>query len=112
MQPLALVGAQAEGGGSSLGLLLPLLLLAAFFLLVVRPQRRRQRAIAQTQAMLVPGQEVITTTGLFGTVTDVAPDFVLLEVAPGVRVKLARAAIAQVVPVGEQAPDLPPEDRP
>ena len=112
MQPLALVGAQSGDGGSSLSLLLPLLLIVAFFLLVIRPQRRRQRAIAQTQASLAPGQQVMTTAGLFGTVSDLGPDFVLLEVAPGVRVKVARAAIAQVVPVGEPAPDVPPEDRP
>jgi len=43
---------------------------------------------------------------------EVAPEFVLLEVAPGVRVKVARAAVASVVPVVEPATDVPPDDQP
>lgn len=110
MQPFALVAAQS-GGGGSIGLFLPLLLLAAFYVFAVRPQRRRQREFAQIQAGLAEGQEIMTTAGLFGTVSEIGPDFVLVEVAPGVRVKLARAAIARVVPVREPAPDVPPDDR-
>lgn len=112
MQPLALVAAANSGGGTPLGLLLPLLLLGAFFFFVVRPQRARQRQFSSTQASLAEGQEVVTTAGLYGRLAEVAPEFVLLEVAPGVRVKVARAAVASVVPVVEPATDVPPDDQP
>ncbi len=111
VQPLALVLAADPGGSSAFSLLIPLLLLGAFFLFVIRPQRQRQRAFLQVQGSLVEGQEIVTTAGLYGTVAEVGTDFVLLEVAPGVRVKLARAAVGQVLTDREPASDVPPEDR-
>lgn len=111
MQPLALVVAAEPSGGSPVGLLLPVLLLGAFFFFVIRPQRARQRQFVRTQAALTEGQEVLTTAGLYGTLSEVGSDFVLLQVAPGVRVKLAKAAVASVLSPSEPAADLPPEDR-
>lgn len=80
--------------------LLPfVLVLALGWLMVVRPaQRRQQRAIALQQS-LSAGDRVMTTSGLFGTITEVSDDEVALEVAPGVVVRFARAAINSVVPI-------------
>lgn len=111
MQPLAVVLAASNSSGSAFSLLIPLLLLGAFFFFAVRPQRARQRAFAQVQASLSEGQEVVTTAGLYGTLAEVGADFVLLEVAPGVRLKLARAAVGQVLSENEPVPEVPPEDR-
>ena len=88
-------------------LLLLLLLLLAFFLLVVRPQRTRLQQARQVRAALAVGQQVMTTSGLFGTLRglDDAEDTVLLEVAPGVQVRWAAAAVAKVL---EPAPDPGP----
>jgi preprotein translocase subunit YajC len=80
--------------------LLPLLLLAlAFVVLVVLPMRTRSRALQQTrqmQAGLTVGTDVMTTSGLFGRVVSLADDTVDLEVAPGVVLRWARGAIAEV----------------
>ncbi|HEX9467643.1 MAG TPA: preprotein translocase subunit YajC [Acidimicrobiia bacterium] len=70
-------------------------LLIAFFMFIVRPQRRRMAAHRQFVAALRVGDEVVTTGGIFGTVRTLEDDRVELEVAPGVLVKLARAAVAQ-----------------
>lgn len=94
--------AAGSSGGNVISYLFPLLLLAVFFLFIIRPQRVRQRAFQATQSELAPGQEVLTTAGLYGTIAEVGPDFVLLEIAPGVRSKYARAAIAKILP----PPDL------
>lgn len=105
----------ASSSGSALSYLFPLLLLGVFFLFIVRPQRARQRAFQATQAELAPGQEVLTTAGLYGTITEVGADFVLLEVAPGVRSKYARAAIAKVLPppgLGPGSVEMTPDSAP
>lgn len=74
-------------------LLLPLLLLVLIF----TSGRRRQKAAAETQRQLSPGSSVITTAGLHASVVEVDDTTVLLEVAPGVRTRWARGAVARVV---------------
>lgn len=69
----------------------------AFFLLIVRPQRRRLAAHRALVAALDVGDEVVTTGGIFGTIRGIDDDRVDLEVAPGVAITVARAAIAQAV---------------
>lgn len=86
---------------------LPLLLIGFFFyLFVLRPARARQAAAASVRARLAPGARVMTTAGLFGTITAVDGDDVLLEIAPGVTVRYVAAAIAKVVdpPAGTALP--------
>jgi len=82
----------------SSGYLFLILIVAVFYFLIIRPQQRRQRAAQQVSRGLEPGQEVMTTAGLFGTVRSVTDDHVELEIAPGVVVKYVKAAVARVVP--------------
>jgi preprotein translocase subunit YajC len=82
----------------SSGYLFLILIVAFFYFLVIRPQQRRQRQAAQLSRSLEPGQEVMTTAGLFGTVKAVTDDHVELEIAPGVVVRYVKGAIARVVP--------------
>lgn len=86
-----------------LGLLLPLLLLLPLVLITMRT-RRQQREMAEMQQRLAPGQEVMTTSGVFGTVVDVEGDKVLLRVADGVTMRWARPAVARIL--------TPPTGRP
>ena len=72
------------------------LLLVAFFFFIVRPQRARAAAARELQAQLAPGASVVTTSGLHGVVADVADDTVGLEIAPGVTVRFAKAAIGRI----------------
>ncbi|MBA2476608.1 MAG: preprotein translocase subunit YajC [Actinobacteria bacterium] len=76
-------------------------LVAAFVLLwlfVLLPQRRRQAAHAGLVAALEPGDEVLTAGGIYGEVRALRGDEVEVEVAPGVRVRVALRAIAAVLP--------------
>jgi preprotein translocase subunit YajC len=98
--------------------LLPFVLIAlVFYLLILRPQRRRQQELATTRSALEPGVEVMLTSGMFGRVASLDDETMLLELAPGTVVKVARAAVARVVdPTGpaEAGPDEridPPTDR-
>jgi preprotein translocase subunit YajC len=81
-----------------LGALLPILLLVvAFYFLILRPARTRQNQANAVMRSLEVGARVMTTAGLFGTITALEDDQVELEIAPGVRVRYVKAAIAQVV---------------
>lgn len=88
----------AKGGGNPLVSLLPLILIVVvFYFLLIRPQRRRQQKQAQLQNRLVPGQRVMTTAGMLGTVAAVEDDAVVLEIAPGVESRFVKQAIGQVL---------------
>jgi preprotein translocase subunit YajC len=89
--------------------LVPLLFIAiAVVFLLVLPMRQRNRAMQrarQLQESLGVGTEVMTTSGLYGTVVAVGDDTVDLEISPGVSVRWAKAAIAEVrTPISEQDP--------
>ena len=90
-------------------------LAAAFFVLIVLPQRRRVAAQRALLAALAVGDEVVTASGLYGFVQDLEGATVRLEIAPGVVVRVARAAIVGRVehPEAGELPttgDAPPED--
>ncbi|MGH9139321.1 MAG: preprotein translocase subunit YajC [Acidimicrobiales bacterium] len=78
-----------------------LILLAVTFLLMwvffVLPQQRRMRAHQALVASLEVGDDVVTTAGLYGTITALEGDVVSLEIAPGIVVRLARGAVGSRV---------------
>jgi preprotein translocase subunit YajC len=86
----------------------PLILLAAmaglFWFLLIRPQRQRQSAHRSMVSGLGAGDEVITAGGVFGKVRTVADDHIVLEIAPGTEIRLAKEAVATVLPKDEELP--------
>jgi len=77
--------------------LLPLLaIFALFWLMVIRPASRRQKAVVALQDSLQVGQRVMLTSGVFGTIASLTDERVHLEVAPGLQLEVARAAVAKV----------------
>ncbi|MDQ6954381.1 MAG: preprotein translocase subunit YajC [Mariprofundaceae bacterium] len=87
----------AEGGSSSSGFtqLIPLILIMLiFYFLLIRPQQKRAKEHRGMVESLKKGDEVMTNGGIFGTVTDVKEDFLKVEIADGVRIKIQRDAVA------------------
>ncbi len=77
---------------------LPLVLIAAaFWFLVFRPARRQQQKLKSTQSAIAIGAEVMLGSGIFGTVASLDEETLLLEVAPGTRLKVARQAVVRIV---------------
>ncbi len=91
--PMATSGG-SSGYGSLLIFLLPLLLIAW----MVFTQRKRQRQAAELQSSVVVGDEIVTTSGLYGRVTAMDGTSVTLEVSPGVNVRYDRRAIGMKAP--------------
>lgn len=103
----------AQGGGGAGGLtpiLMIVLLFGVMYFMMIRPQQKRRREAEAMQRALAPGDEVVTIGGLYGTVTGVDDDTVLLEVAPGVQTRYARPAIARVVTQAERPVEETVED--
>jgi preprotein translocase subunit YajC len=93
--------------GDVLFLLVLIAPILGIWLLFIRPAQRRSQEAAQMVALLQVGQDVITTSGLYGTITGLDDDSVLLAVAPGVELRFDRRAIGRV-----NRNDLPAEDGP
>jgi preprotein translocase subunit YajC len=73
-------------------------LFVLFWLLLIRPQRRRQRAQDDMISSLRVGDEIVTAGGLYGDVTAIEGDEVYVEIAEGIEVRVARRAVAGVMP--------------
>jgi preprotein translocase subunit YajC len=87
---------------------LPLVAIALlFWLVLIRPAQRRQRALGQLQRAVTPGDEVMLTSGIYGTVRTVDDDdnTMTLEVADGVHLRVVRAAVGSVVTRAADAGD-------
>lgn len=68
-------------------------ILGIFYFMVLLPMRRRQKKVADFQSSLKVGDKVITTGGIYGSVARLTDATVHLQIAPQVRVEVARAAI-------------------
>jgi preprotein translocase subunit YajC len=100
-------------GGS--GFFLLIIAFGFLYFVMVRPQKRRQMETRQMLANINPGDEVVTAGGIYGTVTDLVDDEdVQVEIAPDLRVRVARKAIGAVIRRdegdAEEAPEAPTAD--
>jgi preprotein translocase subunit YajC len=94
--------AQAQSPFGALGGFLPfILILVIFYLLLILPQQRRQKQHRAMLAALKAGDKVITSGGVFGTITGIDDESVILRVADQVKIKVLRSAITQVEKEGE-----------
>ena len=89
---------QAPGGLMQFAPLI--LLLGVFYFMLIRPQMKRTREHKDMLGKLAKGDEVITNGGIAGRIDELGENFVSVEIAEGVRVKLQRAAISAVLPKG------------
>jgi preprotein translocase subunit YajC len=92
--------APAPQGMGGFGLLMPIALIAVMYFLMIRPQMKRAKEHRSMLDKLSKGDEVITSGGIAGTVTDIGDNFVTLEVADNVRVRVQKAAVGNVLPKG------------
>jgi preprotein translocase subunit YajC len=81
-------------------LLFPILLIAIMYFLMIRPQMKRQKEHRAMLEKLSRGDEVITNGGIAGTVVEIGENFITVEIAAGVQVRLQKGAIANVLPKG------------
>src|SRR5690606_35626177 len=92
-------GAPADGA-SPLGLLFPLALILTFYFLLIRPQAKRAKEHKKMVEALAKGDEVVTQGGILGRITEVGDNFLGLEIANGVEIRVQKVAVASLMPKG------------
>lgn len=98
-------GAAAPGGASFLVQLLPLVLIfAVFYFLLIRPQQKKMKDHRATVDAVKKGDQVITAGGMVGKVLRVDEGYVDVEIAQGVKVKVVKSTLSDVVQPGSAKP--------
>jgi preprotein translocase subunit YajC len=77
---------------------IPLLLFGFLYVALILPQSRRRKQAAALQRAVEPGSQVMLTSGLFATVVEIDDDTVVVQAAPGVELRYAKAAVLRVLP--------------
>ena len=94
----AQAAAPAAGGGAAFAQFIPLILVfLIMYFLIMRPQQKKMKQHRAMIEALKKGDSVITQGGILGKVMAVRDDEVEVEIAQGVRIRVVRATIAQVV---------------
>lgn len=91
--------APAPGMGMST-LLFPIILIAIMYFMMIRPQMKRQKEHKAMLEKIARGDEVLTSGGIAGVVTEIGDNFVTIEVADNVRIRVQKGAIGNVLPKG------------
>lgn len=98
---LAQAPAAAQQQPSGLGQLLFLVgIFVLFYFLLIRPQSKRAKEHRKLVSELQKGDEVVTTGGLLGKISELDDNFLTLEIAQGVQIKVQRQAVAALMPKG------------
>ena len=85
----------ATGTNSIASLVFPMILIGGlFYLLLIRPQRTRMRQMEDLRQSIDIGDEVRTVGGIYGTVTGIDDDVMILDVGGGTSLRVARRAVA------------------
>jgi preprotein translocase subunit YajC len=101
---------------NSPGFLILIVAFAFLWFVLIRPQKKRQMEAARLMNTLNVGDEVLTAGGIYGEVTELEDDAVMVRIAPELEVKVARKAIGAIIPregateaeEPEIDPDVPP----
>jgi preprotein translocase subunit YajC len=96
--------AQAAGGASTGGGLMPFAMMGVFvvifYFLLIRPQQKKQKEHQSMLSKLGVGDEIVTAGGILGRIVEVGDQFITLEIADNVQIKVQRFQVTTLVPKG------------
>lgn len=101
--PAAMAQQTGAPGGAEMGfmnLLFPIILIVAFYFLLIRPQTKRAKEHKQMVEGLKKGDEIVTGGGVLGRITDIGENFLQVEIADGVQIKIQKQAVGSLMPKG------------
>lgn len=97
--PVLAFAPPTEGGESNpfMGLMPLILIMVIFYFLIIRPQQKRQKEHQNMVSALSRGDRVLTNGGIYATVQDVHDDKLVVVIGDGVKVEIAKNAVANKV---------------
>jgi len=103
-----------EGGEGNpfMGLMPLILIMVIFYFLIIRPQQKRQKEHQNMVKALSRGDRVLTNGGMYATVQDVHDDKLVVVISDGVKVEIAKNAVAnKVTPQAKNSAKDAPKDK-
>ena len=95
-----LLQSESAGGGFS-GMIMIIAMIVIFYFFMIRPQSKKQKEIKKAREAMQKGDNVVTAGGIHGRIKEISENTLLIEVAPGVSIKVDKAS---VFPEGKQEP--------
>lgn len=90
----------APGGDPMTGMLFFVGMIVIFYFLLIRPQQKRAKEHRKMVEAIGKGDEVVTNGGVLGKIVEVGEQYLTIEIADGVNIKVQRHAVATVLPKG------------
>lgn len=97
---IAEAGAAAEQPDPLMSLILPIGLVVLFYFFLIRPQSKRQKEQRQMISDLQKGEEVLTSGGILGKITNINDNFITLEIANDISLTVQKSAVQTIMPKG------------
>jgi len=95
-------GDQPQGGGWTQFLFPLVAIFVLYYFLLHMPQKKRRQELQKMLEAMKKGDEVVTTGGILGTITGITDKIVTLEIAPKVRIRVAKAHVTEVTNKGSE----------
>lgn len=93
-------GTPTDGGGWQQ--FLPFIVIfAAMYFLIIAPQRKKQKQQQKMISELKSGTDVVTSGGIYGTITNVKDDRFILKIAENTKIEISKASVASVISQAE-----------
>lgn len=87
-----IIASSRSGGGSMMWIMLIAMFVIMYFFMI-RPQNKKQKEIANFRKSLQVNQSVITAGGIHGTIKEITDDYIVLEIASNVKIKIDKNSI-------------------
>jgi len=90
----------APAGAGTTSLIMMAVFVVIFYFLLIRPQQKKQKEHQAMLSKITVGDEVVTAGGILGKVIEVGDNFLTIEIAENVRIKVQRFQVTSLVPKG------------
>ena len=97
---MAQTAGAAPGGAGTTSLIMMAVFVVIFYFLLIRPQQKKQKEHQAMLSKITAGDEVVTAGGILGKVIETGDQFLTVEIADNVRIKVQRFQVTSLVPKG------------